>query len=272
VCGSSYGYAGEWTDASGLQYLRARYDAPQQGRFVTRDPFPGILTEPASLTPYTYALNNPVMYTDPSGETPLLLLGVLGGLLGGTAYGYGSQVIRNFSQGICFWNAFSYNIDAGQIALFAGVGTVMGLGMGGAMVGIQALAGYLTAGGTIGAVILQGYGNLSQAARYTIQQANQLRIAISGTGLQVHHIIEQRFASALGQSAKQARQWLSVAVTPEEHQVFTNAWRSAIGYINTGNPMNTGTVTSEYIWLVAQDIYSKYPALLEAANQTIFGH
>ncbi|MRR30804.1 RHS repeat-associated core domain-containing protein, partial [bacterium] len=65
---SSYGYAGEWTDGIGLQHLRARYYAPQQGRFTSTDPFPGILSEPASLTPYTYALNNPVMYTDPSGE------------------------------------------------------------------------------------------------------------------------------------------------------------------------------------------------------------
>lgn len=38
---SSYGYAGEWTDASGLQFLRARYYAPGQGRFLTHDPFPG---------------------------------------------------------------------------------------------------------------------------------------------------------------------------------------------------------------------------------------
>lgn len=90
--------------------------------------------------------------------------------------------------------------------------------------------------------------------------------------MQVHHIIEKRFAPALGQSDTQARQWLSVAVTPEGHKFITNAWRNAVGYINSNNPMNTGTVSPEYIWLVAQDIYSKYPALLEAANQTIFGH
>ena len=72
--GSSYGYAGEWTDASELQYLRARYYLPATGRFISKDPFPGLLTQPASLTPYVYALNNPVLFTDPSGlyvESPL---------------------------------------------------------------------------------------------------------------------------------------------------------------------------------------------------------
>lgn len=33
---------------------------------------------------------------------------------------------------MCFWGALSTNIDAGQVALFAGVGTLLGLGMGGA--------------------------------------------------------------------------------------------------------------------------------------------
>jgi len=68
--GSSYGYAGEWTDSSGLQYLRARYYSPTQGRFTSKDPFPGLLTQPASLTPYVYALNSPALLTDPSGLTP----------------------------------------------------------------------------------------------------------------------------------------------------------------------------------------------------------
>ncbi len=150
---SNYGYAGEWTDGSGLQYLRARYYSPTQGRFLTKDPFPGMLTQPASLTPYVYALNSPVLYSDPSGENPLLLVGGVGGLLGGAIYGYGSQVVRNLNQGMCFWDALSTDIDAGQVALYAGVGTVLGLGMGGAMVGIQALAAYVGTGTTIGTVL-----------------------------------------------------------------------------------------------------------------------
>jgi RHS repeat-associated protein len=150
---SSYGYTGEWVDITGLQFLRARYYAPDQGRFTSRDPFPGFLSQPNSLTPYVYALNNPVLLTDPSGENTLFLVGILGGLLGGTIYGYGSQVIRNLNQGMCFWDALSTNIDAGQVALFAAVGTLLGTGVGGVMVGIKALVVYFGIGSTIGTTL-----------------------------------------------------------------------------------------------------------------------
>jgi len=59
---------GEWSDATGLLYLRARYYLPQAGIFTARDPFPGLTTLPVTLQPYLYAAGNPLRYTDPSGE------------------------------------------------------------------------------------------------------------------------------------------------------------------------------------------------------------
>ncbi|MDH5606011.1 MAG: hypothetical protein OEY93_03915 [Anaerolineae bacterium] len=38
---SNYGFAGEWTDATGLQHLRARYMDPGTGRFISRDTWAG---------------------------------------------------------------------------------------------------------------------------------------------------------------------------------------------------------------------------------------
>lgn len=60
-------------------------------------------------------------------------------------------------------------------------------------------------------------------------------------------------------------------LTPEEHQVITNAWRNAIGYSNSNNAINTLTVTIDDIWNAAQDIYANYPELIEAARITLFG-
>ncbi|MFY7993710.1 MAG: RHS repeat domain-containing protein [Bacteriovoracaceae bacterium] len=59
----------EYDSESGLYYYRARYYAPDLGRFLTEDPHPGILRNPATFnTKYTYVSNNPVNYTDPSGK------------------------------------------------------------------------------------------------------------------------------------------------------------------------------------------------------------
>ena len=60
---TSYGYSGEMTDATGLIYLRARYFAPQSGRFLTKDVWPGEYTRPLSLNGWIYVAGNPVNQT-----------------------------------------------------------------------------------------------------------------------------------------------------------------------------------------------------------------
>ncbi len=89
------GFAGEWHDsATGLQYLRARWYQPATGRFTQVDPFPGVLSLPATQHPYQYALNNPLRYTDPSGEFVLpagLALVVAAGFLAGVLYDAAQQ-------------------------------------------------------------------------------------------------------------------------------------------------------------------------------------
>jgi len=62
------GYTGEWWDANvGFTYLRARWYEPGMGRFTSRDPWTGNSVRPMSLHRFSYALNNPIRYTDSSG-------------------------------------------------------------------------------------------------------------------------------------------------------------------------------------------------------------
>ena len=64
-----YGYNGEQHDpATGLQYLHARYYAPQNGSFTTQDSFAGLLTDALSQNRYNYVQNNLVNYIDPFGH------------------------------------------------------------------------------------------------------------------------------------------------------------------------------------------------------------
>ncbi len=110
---SHYGFAGEWIDSTGLQYLRARYYSPAQGRFISRDPFPGIISQPASLNPYAYALNNPVLYTDPSGEFVETIFDAA--MLGYDLFTIIDKAGRGCSIGLADWGALG--LDALSLAV-----------------------------------------------------------------------------------------------------------------------------------------------------------
>ncbi|MBI2328032.1 hypothetical protein HYU92_06975 [Candidatus Curtissbacteria bacterium] len=58
----------KFDSGSNLYFLRARYYDPELGRFISRDPVKGTLTNPQTQNPYAYALNNPINLSDPSGE------------------------------------------------------------------------------------------------------------------------------------------------------------------------------------------------------------
>lgn len=99
VSGSSvenpYQYNGEYIDnATGLQYLRARYYRAETGSFITADTYRGDLATPLSLNRYTYTHNNPVMGKDPSGHfvlTTMLICAGVGALVGGAVGAYKSH-------------------------------------------------------------------------------------------------------------------------------------------------------------------------------------
>jgi RHS repeat-associated protein len=69
---TSFNFTGQRKDAgSGLLFYNARWYDPVVGRFLQADtivPSPG---DPQSLNRYSYTLNNPLRYVDPSGHDPL---------------------------------------------------------------------------------------------------------------------------------------------------------------------------------------------------------
>lgn len=66
---TSYGFTGEWTDPSGMVYLRARYYSPNDARFLTADP--SRLEENL----YLYSRANPINRIDPTGLFSAELIG-----------------------------------------------------------------------------------------------------------------------------------------------------------------------------------------------------
>lgn len=78
-----YGYTGREPDETGMMYYRARYYDPTIGRFTQRDP----AGMPDGVNRYAYVANDPVNFTDPSGEIALID-NFIGGAFN-TAVGYG---------------------------------------------------------------------------------------------------------------------------------------------------------------------------------------
>ncbi len=116
------------------------------------------------------------------------------------------------------------------------------------------------------------------AQKFGIQTYAQLQqifvnlgLTASGQGVQFHHLIEQRFShNTIVQNwlGANTANWSSIVLTPEEHQVFTNAWRAAISTDNMLSPGWTGAYTNnatlEQVKEAARIIYANYPEILEA--------
>lgn len=115
-----FAFTGEASDATGLSYLRARYYAPDLGRFLTRDTWTGAPAAPQSLNRYSYVTNNPVRHSDPSGHCVIDVVADVGFSafsLGQVVFGPEKERGENFGY---------FLLDVGGIFIpcGAGIGTV----------------------------------------------------------------------------------------------------------------------------------------------------
>ncbi len=62
-------FTGQRLDGTGLYFYGARYYDPLIGRFISPDTMVPDPASPQSFNRYSYCLNNPLKYTDPSGQT-----------------------------------------------------------------------------------------------------------------------------------------------------------------------------------------------------------
>ena len=191
-----------YDDETGFYYLQSRYYDPSLCRFISADQYElvGMLSQTlGQLNLYAYCNNNPIMYTDESGEglfSALLLGAIVGAIVGAASYtaaeiiSYGITDEWNWS-----WGMFAGSIIGGAIGGMVGVYggviatafatgvTSTGTGMAlqnvfgeadNSLVEIllmSALSGFLSAGaaGITKAVSIQGFncgrGSLQQVAR-----------------------------------------------------------------------------------------------------------
>ena len=120
------GFTGhEHLDMFGLINMNARLYDPLLGRFLSPDPIVQAPEFTQSFNGYTYALNNPLAYTDPNGEFffSALIPGVgvfLDAMCWGATLGAAAGGVKSAVQGQNFWSG------AWKGAITGGVGGLMG--------------------------------------------------------------------------------------------------------------------------------------------------
>lgn len=142
-------YAGYWYDSeTGLYYLMARYYNPVNGRFLSEDPARD------GYNWYVYCDNNPIIYTDPNGQSFILTCIIVGAIAGAIIGATTGAVISHNKYGEIKWQ-------------YVVTGTVIGTATGaalGAGVGLTAQAIGLTSSGVVGTGL---YKTLDQGVNFT---------------------------------------------------------------------------------------------------------
>ncbi|XZE22169.1 FG-GAP-like repeat-containing protein [Pirellulaceae bacterium SH449] len=107
-------FNGEFRDSNGLDYLRSRYYDSSTGRFVSMDVFSGFEDVPGTQNRYSFAQNDPISGSDPSGFFTLtenqIVVGIIAGMTGAGAI-YGG--VRAIQTGQDIWTSMAFYAFAG---------------------------------------------------------------------------------------------------------------------------------------------------------------
>ncbi|WP_062176606.1 RHS repeat domain-containing protein [Dysgonomonas macrotermitis] len=114
------GYTGhEHLSVFGLINMNARLYDPVIGRFLSPDPYVQAPDFSQNFNRYSYALNNPLRYTDPSGEW-FGLDDLIAAAIGGTVNLIGNAIAGNVNSWAQGFSYFGVGAGAGLTTLYAG--------------------------------------------------------------------------------------------------------------------------------------------------------
>jgi RHS repeat-associated protein len=98
-------------DSNYIDYMHARYYAAGIARFLSVDPIGGNPYRPQTWNRYSYALNNPLRYTDPTGMYPCMVKGSDGKEHPGECI----DVVSHYDQDLAEWNYYKRNHDRNRL-------------------------------------------------------------------------------------------------------------------------------------------------------------
>ena len=116
-------------DDTGLYYMQARWMDPGSGTFLSVDPLVGDAFDPQAVNAYSYARNNPVSYTDPTGMAFGEVTGATAAIFGTTVASYqiglqfqtgqwdAGAIVRGFVNGFVAGAVIGVIVETGGAAL-----------------------------------------------------------------------------------------------------------------------------------------------------------
>lgn len=198
------GFTGhEHLEMFGLINMNARLYDPVLGRFLSPDPILQVPEFSQSYNGYTYALNNPLLYTDPNGEFffTALIPGVgvfLDAMLVSAAVGAVGGGVKSALQGQSFWSGAWKGAITGGVGGF--MGPIGGAGMSfAANVGLGAAQGLLVGsldaalwGTSVGKGMLWG---CISGASFAALTSDNVRNMVKGKGFKSNQGVFKDFAA-----------------------------------------------------------------------------
>lgn len=152
----------------GLIDMNGRFYDPQLGRFLSPDPYVQDISNPQNLNRYSYCLNNPLKYTDPTGEFFHIIIGAAIGGAVNLISGLVSHKVDNVGKGFAYFGigalagAASAAVGGGLSSAMADTGFSAGFtGSAAAASATSSFASGAAIGGTCGAISgsVTGLGN-----------------------------------------------------------------------------------------------------------------
>ena len=128
----THGYTGhEMLPEFGLINMNGRVYDPVLGRFLSPDDYVQMPLSPQGFNRYTYCNNNPLKYTDPSGEIfflPIITGAVIGAVTSAITYSISAGITNSFS-----WSGFFKSMGMGAVSgaisgIFGSVGMTSAFG------------------------------------------------------------------------------------------------------------------------------------------------
>lgn len=234
----------QYDSEEGLYFLRARYYAPSQGRFLTHDPLMGNSGDPQSLHRYLYANADPVNFTDPTGMFSLgetlatadlapgvrALVGTVHGMLAGQLMG---SIYAAGRYSILKYDPMAVMLEAALAGL---QGTVIGGVLGGVTAYVSSVAPIAGTGISIVAgiagVAYQGSAVAEDLGNYDVTGDRRFKSAAAWDALWGAFAVKGIFdsLSTIGCFTEDATVTYFIAGSPMEHsgsiKDLVRAWES----------------------------------------------